>query len=358
MSTLPQNVVRFIAVAIGAMVSAGIAAEKAPLPTPSAQAWTSLQSLAAANAAAAPAKQTVAQVDSGRNQVALQWRPVAAAARTFYQTYPADKNAGAAQKLEAVLSLQGVVNGDPAYEQAALTLAQGYRQNPEIPAKDRFEVALLAERVQARQKLGGRASGFIPAEMEKIADKLRGEFGSTPEVYDFYVAVARSGDMATGKRIAQNVLAWPASAPAKAEAAQILERSALLNTRLAIKLKRTDGQQVDLAQQSGKMTLVYLWSPRSTNALGPLKSYAKSLPSGTQIIYVGVGASAVQVQAAQTSAPVPGTFCLEEKGVTGPTLDALHVRHLPYVFVLSPSGTLAGYGPASELTNLVAVANR
>lgn len=130
-------------------------------------------------------RRTTAQVKTELTQRAAKARQGAAAAKDFYVRNPTHLRAAEAQKLEALLSLQGVADDAPAHEAQAQQIARAYRQDAKQPAADRFEVALLSERVQSRAKLHGNPHGNEPAELEKIADKLLTEFNNSAEAFYF-----------------------------------------------------------------------------------------------------------------------------------------------------------------------------
>lgn len=258
------------------------------------------------------------------------------------------------------MALQGITDSDAAYEQAAKKVANDYRNDKSKATADRFDVALVAERVSARANLGGKIYGNNPAELEKIADRLLVEFGKIPEVYYYYAEVARSADMATANRVANKLIeASGVPAEAKAEAQEIKARYDAIGKPLAIRLKATDGTTLDLSEQAGKITILYVWSAYSGNsALQGLLPLKKTLPIGAQIVYLALGGSGEQIKTWESAAALPGRFCLEPMGINSSALAPLMVRHAPYVYVLDRAGRLHGFGPVSDVVALVAAANR
>jgi hypothetical protein len=302
-------------------------------------------------------KRTLADVAAENSASAKRSREASLSAKAFYTAYPTHLNARNAQKLEAILALLGVTDDDKAFEQVARQIAKTYRENRANSVADRFEVALLAERVEIRSKLGGRIYGNSPEELEKIGDKLRIEFGNTPEVFNFYVSVARVADMSAAQALAAKIISWPATPEAKAEAQSILARHALVGTTLNWKLITIDNSEFDLAKQASKITIIYVWTPVGEgDGLAPLNKVKKSLPPNTQIVYFPLGMSVGDVRTLQPTAPLPGIFCYELRGAIGPTAEKFQVRHTPYIFVLNRAGVLSGFGPAGELASLLTTA--
>lgn len=323
--------------------------------------WAALTTLTTpvqpVKASGQPSK-TPTQVSLERQQRALQARQAAVAAKDFYTRHPTHVNAPVAKKLEALQALQAVTDGDPAYEVSAGQIASSYRANPGIPAADRFEVAALAERVAARAQLGGKVFGNSPAELEKIANKLHVEFGDIPEAYFFSASVARTADMETSDRMAGKILKSAAApAEARAEAQSIQDRKRMVGTLLNVQLRTIEAKTVDLAQQAGKLTILYIWSSAAgSEAMAGLLPIKKSLPVDAQVIYVSLGASGEQVKALESNRPIPGPICIGGATTAGPLAAQLKVRHTPYVYILNRAGKLHGFGPAASLPALLATA--
>ena len=279
----------------------------------------------AANKAKSPSQST--------QDFANQAKQIAIAAKDFYAKFPSDQNAGKAKKTEALYAAIGAQPGDSDQGRAALQTASAYRSDSTNSAKDRLEVAVAMEQAQLRLKPSRDKTIYNSVAMTKAADNLQKEFGNIPEVGDFYIGVARTADRATSVRMAQNVLAWNATPSAKTEAQAIIDRNSLIGTKLNLKLTTVDGSAFDLGKQSGKVTVVFVWSVAGgVNSVGSLSSVKKGLPNNAQIVYLGVGGTAGQATIPSSRLPVPGILCFETK--VAAALDLLKIRHLPYVFVL------------------------
>ena len=304
------------------------------------------------------AKKTAAQIQTDRKQQANQFLQASQSAKDFYTNFPDHVKAGEAKKIEVLAALQGASSDDKAQGQSAIQLAQNYRGKSANAASDRFEVAVMAERLKLSVSSGGSLYENNPKELEKIADGLRREFGDMDEVHRFYASVARTADMDTAKRVAGELLQWPAPAEAKAEAQTILDRQNLVGQVLNAQWPTMDGKTFDLSQQTGKLTIVYVWSTAGDEqGMGGLLGLKKTLPANTQMVYLALGGAADQLQALKDSAPISGTYCFEAINTASPARELLKVRHTPFVFVLNKAGKLTGFGPVSELSNLVTAAS-
>lgn len=315
--------------------------------------WNRLVALTTPSTAPAGTKKTLPQIKEEKAQKIANARQAAAEARNFHLAYPEHPNAKVAKKMEALAGLQGVTDDNPQQEVAAQLVAKTYREDATQPRSDRFQVALLAERTQARGKFGGRVYVNDPAELELIAEKLRREFGDVAEVFNFYVSIARSADMTTAVAIATKMMQWPVTPEAKIEAQAILARQALLNQPLNVKLTTLEGEEIDLARQQGRVTLLYIWPASGPGMVRRLNEAKAALPADVQVVYFSPTATAEQIGAARGVTTVSGVFCKATPGVSRSVLEQLGVRRLPYVFALGRDGKLASFGPAEALASIV-----
>lgn len=324
--------------------------------------WASLQTLTKSSPANAVSDGAKAGGNDQKSKVAAQAerkRQAAQSAKDFYTNYPDHANAEEARKIEAIGELRGVKEGDDAQEKKAISIAKTFRDNRGHSVNARTEVALAMDRLELSRKIKARTVADRPTEKEKIAEAVRAELGHTPELHAYYAEVARSADMFTAKRIAANLLQWPAAPKVRAEAQAIMDRDALLGQRLNLRYTALDGSLIDLAQTGGGVTVVYAWAPSAgTEMLQSLTRYQNSVPPGVQFVYLALGGSAKDVAALSATAPIKGRFSHQTGVAVSAALRALKLTTVPYLFVLNKDGHLAGFGPVSEFTGLLALAMR
>lgn len=316
---------------------------------------------AAAAAASAPgvaARRTPVQAKNATQQEADHSRSVAQAARDFYTRFPTEANAVQARKIEATAALNGLKSATPAQAQAALRVAGDFRHNQGNPPEDRFDVALAMDRFQSTKAQGGRPLHKHPQAYEKLADKLRAEFGDRPEVFRLYAGIANQIETEAAHSLAKRIIQMPAKAHIKSQAQDIIERHALLGHRLDLQLTTIDRRPVDLKNLVGGPTVLYVRSVGAGNPYGGLAALRKSVPVGTQWVYLFLGQPLASVTAAKGLAPYAGSICHEPLETMQRVDERLNLRTSPYVFVLNRQGLLSGYGPVDELATLLAAANR
>ena len=284
-------------------------------------------------------------------------RATAARAKDFYTKNPNHPNAPEARKLEAIAEMRGVKDGDTAHLTKAVATAKAFRENAANPLSPRVEVALAMDRLALSQKIKARTVADRPEEKENVADAVRAEFGHTAALHDYYQEVARGADMFTAQRIATNLLQWPVDAKIRREAQSIVDRHALLGKSLAVTLPSIPGVPVDLARKTGAVTVLFAWAPDGgREMLQSLTPWRSSLTPGVQLVYLALGGTAEEIATLQSAAPIKGRFCHQQGAAVAPTLRALKLTGLPYVYVLNRDGKLAGHGPVGELKSLLALA--
>ncbi len=329
------------------------------------------QRFAELTALAAPAP--VAKTNNGdsktRDQMTAEIAAQAAAAKQtaqlakdFYTENPNHPKAVEAQKIEALSSVRSVQAGDSVREQAALALAKTYRERKDVPAKDRFEVALAAERLALSSKIKAKTAADQPIEWQLVGERLKVEFGDLAELHDYSMEVARRADLATAAGIANAVSQSTKAGPAaKARAQVVLARAALVGRPLALQLAKVTGGEFDLLQQTGKVTVVLVWSPLDPLGLESVKRFEKILPQNSQMVYLAYGGSAQVTAKLASTAPVAGLHCFAAAGTASRAVsDGLQLRYaeLPALYVLNRSGTLSGVGRIEDAANLLANASR
>ena len=308
---------------------------------------------------ASDGRNTSVQAKANIKQQAVVSRQAAQNAKDFYAQYPGHAKAAEARKLEVVAGLHGVEDGDDNYEKSALALAQNYRDNRTNPASDRLDVALAMDRLKVSS--GAKSKKIVPrtTEWEQMADKLQVEFGDQPQLQSYYAELVRSGDMFTSKRIATNLLQQKPAPGAKAEAQAMLDRHSLLGRPLALTVTGLDGGAVDLSKQKGSVTVVFVWAASA----GPevqkmLTRFQRSIPPGVGIMYLALGGEQKKLSVAPGSQPIRGRTCFVPASGSKAAVDYLKLRDMPYLYVLNAKGTLSGFGPVGEFTNLLALAMR
>ena len=329
------------------------------------------QRFAELTALAAPTP--VAKTNNGdsktRDQVATEIATQAAAAKQtaqlakdFYTENPNHPKAAEAQKIEALSTVRSVQAGDSVREQAALTLAKAYRERKDIPAKDRFEVALAAERLALSSKIKAKTAADQPIEWQLVSERLKGEFGDLSELHDFSMEIARRADLPTAVKIASSVASSPkASQEAKARAQSVMDRASLPGRRVNLKLPKIDGGEFDFSAPQDKLTFVLVWSVSDPLSLESAQRFAKALPKDAQLVYIALGGTTAQVTKLKASAPIAGIHCHAPAGASSRNaFEELKLRYapLPSLYVFNRVGAVSGVGQVSEFTSLLAAASR
>jgi hypothetical protein len=339
---------------IAAGMSATLAASAQSVQPSRADAdWLTLMSLAG------PAPQGanssgLGQLNNPVAQQAEQFENASQFAKAFCAAYPTDPFASAARKLEVAMALQGAQLDGLPYQEQALTLSVAYLANPNNSPRDRFDVALTAAVLSPG--LQGKTFPYDAAPLVSLADSLHGEFGELPDVYGLYLSIMRTADPIDALALARKLIAMKPPAGVAAEAKNTVDRTAQIGTALDLPLTSIDGKLIDWTSPQ-QPTVIYVWSNRiGTGDLAPLSLVKSSIPEGVRVVYISLQSNLSTAAAAMAQAPVAGIFHFEHAGLDGLTARTLKIQQYPCVYVLTPGGTIAGFGRVEDLPALLAVA--
>lgn len=296
-------------------------------------------------------------------QLTARSRQAAKMAREFYTRYPSAPQYSEARKIEALTALQGVEDGDSLHRQSAIGIATAFRQEARFSAQDRLEVAMALVRLEESAKRKGKPVvdvAAVAASQDLIINQLRAEFGDQPELDTYRLELANSSSMATATAFAQKLVTSTAAPPkVKAAARTIVDRGNLVGKPLRVQLPALDGSQVDLSQRGNTTTVVLVWDGGNPSNLDELMRFGRRAPRGVEFVYLAIGGTKAEVQAAVGDVPFPGLYCHVPAGTNAQAImAALKVTTAPYLYVVNRTGQLAGFGPASELPALLAQHHR
>lgn len=287
-----------------------------------------------------------------------KYRQTAISARQYYSSYPQDKNAGQARKIEALSLLRAAAHTDADRGQGAVSVAQSFRDNRSNPTNERFEVAALMERQKFALANSGRFLSSDSLHHEKIAESLQAEFGNTPEVFSFHLGVVNTADFETAGRVARKIVQSSAPTPMKVEAQTSLDRYALVGAKLDRRLRTDSGLEVGLGEV-GKTTIIYVWSPeQGVSHFGALATQARTVPKDCRWVYIAVRSKTGPFNVFKNQAPFPGIHFYEPPADWGGLSQLLKIRHTPYVYIIDGTEKLVGYGFVDELKDLMRLVSR
>ena len=222
---------------------------------------------------------------------ARRFREVARQARDFAARHGSHARAVDAAKVAILADLEGILPRDARHAADARSAAESFRRNPRHPAAARAEVALALEQREISRRTLGRPWHAQPVLAEGMLDRLRGEFGDRPELWQAGLTLAEGAACDAGREAAQRVYQAPGAAPGlRAAARQVLERHALVRQPLALTLTPAGGRPTTLERLApGRTVLCFYDAERQP--LGPpgLHALAERPPSRVGWIYVAVG---------------------------------------------------------------------
>ena len=291
-----------------------------------------------------------------QEEAARRSREVARTARDFAARHGAHPRAVDAAKVAILADLEGILPRDARHAAAARSAAEAYRKNPRHPTSARAEIALALERHEISRRTLGRPWHGQPVLAEGMLDRLAGDLGDRPELWQARLTLAEGAACDAGREAAQRVYQAPGAAPGlRAAARQVLERYALVGQPLALTLTPAGGRATALERLAPARTVICFYDAER-QPLGPpgLHVLAERPPARVGWIYVALGRPGPGPKEARARPRPDGVLCLEPSGWRSPVVSALRINQLPYAFVLDERQRVSGYGRLSEIPALLA----
>jgi hypothetical protein len=257
--------------------------------------------------------------------------------KSFYITYPTHRSAKEAKAREVIALALAALNGDAAHDHRRESLLDEIRQDTSIPIARRFEAVAWSGRAAAKQQGQLDRAAKLAAE-ERLTRDLIKEFPSHPVGYESLVAIARDSNPEHGKSIAQDILAMSAvSLEAKDGARRILEREALVG-KSAPAIFSASGASTLFPAATGKITIVYSWSPSMPQFRLLAKQLAKQAP---QAAFIGVCLDGTLKQGGEGKTfNLPGEHYYYPHGAASPLAEALAIGSEAVIYVIDRQGII------------------
>lgn len=305
--------------------------------------WADVVMAAQSSGLAADASRTASVSESKKKASSRAGaNAVASAAREFYTQFPGHPNAVKARKIEVLALLDDSSKGGVTSEKDADRAADQFRKDSALPAADRFDVAWRAERRKLKQNGNGRADR---SDIERLADRLKNEFGDVESLYDVYGELMRNSAFEDANRIAQKILASPAPEYLKTAAKAETTRYALRGKKVGASIADGDGKPLTLA--TGKNAYTVLYFSRASDRLNVFAA-----TTGLNLTWVRVATEPEASSGDDTANPRVAT-CVERDGLKGPLCSALGVTAIPYIVILDGNQKVRSYGAPQFLASML-----
>lgn len=228
------------------------------------QAWQALQ--AAATPPPVPAEwngrePTPEQANQFRARQGHLAGVAADQAAAFLAKFPADSRADAARRLEWQLLDAAVRLGNTNRLDRLEALEQARLKDPATSDDERFSLRVRAtERTALAQQAGGMPA--VMAQLEKGLRELQKEFPQRNEIFNMLMTVAENSPKDKALALAREIMTGTPDPQLKMLAELLGRRTEALDKPLGLKLRATDGREIDFAKLKGKVVLLDFWATR------------------------------------------------------------------------------------------------
>ena len=304
------------------------------------QQWGNLQlnSLQVPSAVASSPGETAAP--SAQAAIGVNYVQNANALRAFYTANPGYANDNAAMLLEAQNLVSAQFYGVTTEVARCNALVAQLRDNPALPADQRFSLASFADsRVLILTQFSSDAVRL--AQFEASARNLIQEYPTIPEPYQALMGFCQDCADAQAIRIATDLLAMPAPQDVLTQAQLILNRYSLVGKSLATVLGAALPASHVPTALSGRITIVYAWSTANVGSQIVAKQIAVLAPAGTTMVGVNTDTNVSEASALVLTQGLPGSQLYDSTGMGSKVAQALYLNGDSVVIITNKAGVIA-----------------
>jgi hypothetical protein len=259
-------------------------------------------------------------------------------ARDFHQKNAGHAKAGEAKRLEAILLLNALYQGETSIEGRARQAVQAIRSDVSLPEPMRAEVVGTAGFMAA---LGKNLKGpDLLADYEATARSLILEFPGQPQGYETLATIARESDETRSKALAQELLNMPAPESVKGQARFLLARYQLVGAPLDPILNDAGVEAAIKAVRKDRPSLIYTWATWSPGSVKLGQDLAKRNLGGVNVLAVNLDENVTAAQGLAAQSGLPGTLLYDARGVGGALAKGLKLSAAPQVYFVDAEGVV------------------
>jgi len=278
-----------------------------------------------------------AQAEQPRRETVSQLIDQADRYRDFHRKHPKSGKVREARRQEAVLLLQAGFRGDKEQAARRRQLVGEIRADHNFAPAVRLEVAGYADNLDViAQNIAIPAE--LTAALEKTTRQLVAEFPDAPAGYESLLNLAKDSTPDRAKAIFGDLMEMPAPEAVKLEAADWLERYALVGRPLADLAKPALGSDLRLERARGGIIVIYAWSVGDNTSVELAKQIGSIQMPGLTLFGVNLDEPAAGQQAKEMAALLPGEQLVLGKGTDTALAKVLLLNETPLIYVTDRRG--------------------
>lgn len=292
------------------------------------------QRISASQATSGEAK---AQAEQFRHETARQLLERADRYRDFHQKHPKSEKVKEARRQEAVLLLQAGFRGDKEQVTRRRQLAGAIRADHSFTPAERLEVAGYADNLDVMAR-NIATPAELTAALEKTTRQLVAEFPDVPAGYESLLNLAKDSMPDRARAIFGDLLELPAPEAVKLEAADWLERFALVGRPLVDLARPALGSDPRLESARGEIIVIYAWSVGDNTSVELAKQIGSIQMPGLTLFGVNLDEPAAEQQAKQMASLLPGEQLVLGQGAHTALSKGLLLTETPLIYVTDRNG--------------------
>jgi hypothetical protein len=324
----------------------------------SSQRWQALQERQIPALAKKPARtspKSAQEKAQERQELVAHYSSLAAAAKSFRESFPEDPNAKAALAMEADSLLKMAFLGDGTRAAYTDTLVGDIERDTTLPPRVRYRIVALSEYLLRRQTV--RSSSEARAAHETSARYLIKEFPHEVGGYlTLLSSVDASGDAVRVLAVVQEIEESPAPFAAKAAARVIATRHLLIGKSLADVANTALGRQNFFETARQRRTVLYTWATWSPGSVEFAKNVLGKIKGDVLVIGYNLDRDVEAAKAMARMEKLPGTHYYDSAGPGSWLTLLLSLNAAPLVYLTDQNGIITDV--SAQRKNVLAVVNQ
>ncbi|MFT3867140.1 MAG: hypothetical protein QM715_01460 [Nibricoccus sp.] len=259
-------------------------------------------------------------------------------ARSFYLTHKKHCQAVEARKLEALLLLDAVAEGQKSSDLRMQAAVKEFRGDVSIPSSQRAIVAGTYEFQMARDRI--RSEADLVREYEQVARRLIEEFPDQPQGYISLLTQSMQRESASALAIAREVAGSAGPEIVRKQARRLVTRHTLVGQTITGLVSGSVLGETEIKWQEGKPGVIYFWATWNPDSVRFAEMLAARNLEKANVIGICIDSDLNRAKSAGTEHKLPGRLIYVCGGLEGDLADRLGAVEAPAVYLTATDGTI------------------
>lgn len=299
-----------------------------------------------------PSNTSQTQIDEGAEYIQR-----ANALDAYLTAYPDSSHASEARRIEAFNLLNAVYRGAKSDSNRCTALVADVRKDSNLPATERFAVAMMAD-LQSASQDSFASDEARQALVEKTLRALIAEFPTIPQPIQTYLSFAECCTAPRSTRIASDTLSMPNLPDSvRAKASRLQSRYALLGKSILGQFAGASAISSLVARSKHGPVIVYSWASWDEGSLMNGSTIEQYAPQSSIIIGINVDNDVALAKQTAADKRLPGFQLYDPSGLASVIAAKLGLPAEGVVIIADKNGTIKSVDAQIQLIPSLEAAN-